>query len=43
MYRAPLKSLPRENKQDEDMLKKGINPKYLSEMKMCDIQKMQMR
>ena len=27
----------------EDMLKKGINPKYLSEMKMCDIQKMQMR
>ena len=27
----------------EDMLKKGINPKYLSEMKMCDIEKMQMR
>ena len=26
-----------------DMEKKGINPKYLTEMKMADIQKMQMR
>ena len=26
-----------------DLRKKGINPKYLSEMQMCDIEKMQMR
>jgi hypothetical protein len=27
----------------EDLRKKGINPKYLSEMQMCDIEKIQMR
>jgi hypothetical protein len=31
------------DKMVEDLLKKGVNPKYLSEMKMCDIQKIQMR
>lgn len=27
----------------EDMEKKGVNPKYLAEMKMADIRKLQMR
>jgi len=27
----------------KDLEKKGINPKYLSEMKRCDITKLQMR
>lgn len=31
------------DKMVDDLLKKGVNPKYLSEMKMCDIQKLQMR
>ncbi len=31
------------DKMVDDLLSKGINPKYLSEIKMCDIQKMQMR
>jgi hypothetical protein len=31
------------DKMVEDLRKKGINPKYLSEMQMCDIEKIQMR
>lgn len=31
------------DKMVDDLLSKGINPKYLSEIKMCDIEKMQMR
>jgi len=31
------------DKMVEDLMHKGVNPKYLSEMKMCDIQKIQMR
>merc|ERR1711998_291804 len=31
------------DKMVDDLLKKGVNPKYLSEMKSCDIEKIQMR
>jgi len=31
------------DKMVDDLRKKGINPKYLSEMQMCDIEKIQMR
>lgn len=31
------------DKMVDDLRKKGVNPKYLSEMQMCDIQKLQMR
>jgi hypothetical protein len=31
------------DKMVDDLLKKGVNPKYLSEMKGCDIEKIQMR
>ena len=39
--RAKLEAI--RDKMVHDMEKKGINPKYLTEMKMADIQKMQMR
>jgi hypothetical protein len=31
------------DKMVDDLLKKGVNPKYLSEMRGCDIEKLQMR
>merc|ERR1711988_1220103 len=39
--RAKLEAI--RDKMVHDMEKKGINPRYLTEMKMADIQKMQMR
>ena len=41
LERAKLEAI--RDKMVHDMEKKGINPKYLTEMKMADIQKMQMR